>query len=155
MRLRCLGVIWCVAGLLIAGCGGGAVNPSEAATVALIQKLGGKVETDAEKPDHSVLKVYLHNTKVQDADLASLKSLLRLQNLFLGKTGITDAGVEKLGTLTRLQTLSLNGTSVTDAGLKYLAPLSNLRTLNLQETKVTPTGIAELKRVLPTTTIAY
>ena len=138
-----------------AGCSRPQGNPSEAAAMTLIQKLGGKFELDATRPDQPIVKVYLHNTAVRDADLGGLKSLTRLQNLFLGQTKLTDAALEQLRGFNQLQTLSLNGTAVTDAGLPQLGGLTNLKTLNLQETRVTTAGIADLKRKLPGLTIAH
>ena len=129
-------------------------NPDEAASVALIQKLHGKVEFDKPGKDQCVVKVYLHNTAVKDADLAALEKLPKLRNLFLGKTQIGDAGLEHLQKSGELQTLSLNSTRVTDIGLKSLKELAKLKTLNLQETQVTAAGVTELRKALPRATIA-
>lgn len=140
--------------ILAAGCGGPQGNAAEAAAVASVSKLGGKVEFDTQLPDKPVIKVYLHGTGVTDADLALVVKLTHLQNLFLGKTKISDAGLEHLKGASHLKTLSLNGTAVTDVGLKHLADLKELKTLNLQETKVTAAGVDELRRTLPQVTIA-
>ena len=43
-----------------------------------------------------MVKAYLHNTSVKDADLAALRQLSKLRNLFLGKTQIGDEGLEYL-----------------------------------------------------------
>ncbi|WP_157605498.1 hypothetical protein [Schlesneria paludicola] len=129
-------------------------HTDEANTVAMIQKLGGKVEYDGPGPDRRVTKVYLHRTSVQDSDLTALKTLPKLRNLFLGKTKISDEGLAHLSSITELQTLSLNSTQSTDAGLKSLRTLTQLKTLNLQETATTTTGIASLRKALPQTTIA-
>ncbi len=157
MKLRRLqtGIAGCLLLILsLLGCGQPAVNPGEAATVAAIQKLGGKVEFDEKSPDRPVIKVYLHGTAVKDADLAVLKDLKKLQNLFLGKTKISDAGLEHLKTLPQLHTLSLNSTEVSDAGLKQLSAITTLQTLNLQESKVSVGGAEELRRSLPNTRVA-
>ncbi|MDB5391893.1 MAG: hypothetical protein JWM11_7539 [Planctomycetaceae bacterium] len=138
----------------LSGCGAPAGNTAEADAVAAILKLGGKVEYSEINPDRPVLKVYLHSTKVQDADLAALEKLPRLQNLFLGRTKISDAGLGHLQKASHLETLSLNSTAVTDDGIKRLSHLKNLKTLNLQETKVTEAGVKELKQALPGLTIA-
>lgn len=145
-----------IATLLICatGCGAHPGNTFEAATVALIQKLGGKVEFDGPGPNRQVVKVYLHQSAVRDEDLAALKNLSKLRNLFLGKTKITDAGLEHLHSLRELQTLSLNSTSVTDVGLKSLTELTQLKTLNLQETPTTAAGATRLKKLLPRLTVA-
>lgn len=129
-------------------------HPDEAAAIAAIQKLGGKVEFEGDGTERRVFKVYLHSTKVTDDDLAMLKKLPKLRNLFLGKTQISDAGLEHLEKSAELQTLSLNSTHVTDAGLQSLNWLKNLKTLNLQETQVTPAGAAQLRKSLPAAKIA-
>src|SRR5438045_1127419 len=80
--------------LLIAqavGCGGPQGNAAEADSVAAVIKLGGKVEFDDKTPERPVVKVYLHDTAVGDADLACLEKLTKLQNLFLGRTQISDS----------------------------------------------------------------
>lgn len=139
--------------LLLAGCGDNSpsLHPEEAAAVERIRSLGGKVELSG---DHRVIKVYLHETKVMDDDLAQVAKLSKLQNLFLGKTPISDAGLAYLSTLTELKTLSLNSTHVTDAGLKNLSALTKLKTLNLQETQVTAAGMKRLKQSVPDLKIA-
>ena len=136
------------------GCNQPAGHPDESVAVAAIQKLGGTVEFDHPCANRRVIKVYLHNTTVQDADLAALEKLPKLKNVFLGKTQIGDAGLESLQGASELQTLSLNSTRVTDAGLKSLSGLTNLKTLNLQETQVTAAGTAQLLKSLSGVTIA-
>ena len=153
VQLKVLACWFLVLPLLVAGCGP-AVNASEAAAIAKIRKLGGKVEFDETHSDRPVTKVYLHATAVSDADLAELIKLTKLKNLFLGKTKISDAGLEHLKGMTRLETLSLNSTEITDAGLPALSSLTGLKTLNLQETKTTAAGIDVLRRQLPVTSIA-
>lgn len=148
-----------LAGLLILcsiGCGKPVPtgHPDEAAVVAAIEKLGGKVEFDAQPANRRVIKVYLHSTAVKDADLAVLEKLPKLQNLFLGKTQIGDAGLEHLQALSELKTLGLNTTQVTDAGLKSLAKLEQLKTVNLQETKVTASGANQLRKAIPEVKVA-
>lgn len=140
--------------ILCVGCQRATGNPAEAAAIAAIQQLGGKVEVDEKNPDKPAIKVYLHRTRVKDSDLAHLAQLKQLQNLFLGRTQITDAGLVHLRQAIHLKTLSLNATGVTDAGLQHLIELKNLKTLNLQETKVTATGAAKLKAQIPAVTIA-
>ena len=154
MARRIISARWFVLIVLILGCSKPLQNPDEAAAVAFIQKLGGKVEFVGEGKDQRVFKVYLHNTSVQDADLAVLETLPKLTNLFLGKTQIGDAGLLHLLKSGDLQTLSLNSTRVTDEGLKSLVTLTKLKTLNLQETKVTNDGLAELRKAIPEARIA-
>jgi hypothetical protein len=136
------------------GCTRLAVQPDEAAAVAAIQKLGGKVEFDGTGADRRVVKVYLHQTQVSNDDLIALEKLPKLRNLFLGKTKISDQGLAHLEQAVELETLSLNATRVTDEGLKSLSGLKNLKTVNLQETQVTQAGVSQLRKSLPTAKIA-
>lgn len=136
------------------GCGTLHGNADERDAVEFIQRQGGKVEFDGAGEDQRVVKVYLHQTQINDADLAVLQNLSKLRNLFLGKTKIGDAGLEHLQNLPELQTLSLNSTHVTDAGLEPLKTLTNLKTLNLQDTHVTVAGVTRLRKALPGTTVA-
>ena len=136
------------------GCSNPVGNPEEADAIAAIQKLKGKVEFEGEGQDRRVIKVYLHNTAVQDGDLAILSKLPKLRNLFLGKTHVGDPGLDHVGKSLELVTLSLNSTRVTDNGLKSLTKLAKLKTLNLQETQVTKEGVAALKKQLPGLTVA-
>lgn len=138
----------------VIGCQRPPGNPGEAAAIAAIEKLGGRIEVDEARADKPVIKVYLHSTAVKDTDLSHIEQLQHLQSLFLGKTQITDAGLEHVRGATSLKTLSLNGTAITDAGLQQLTALTKLKTLNLQETKASPKGIAELKGKLPGVMIA-
>lgn len=136
------------------GCSGQSANPAEAASVAAIIKLGGKIELDEINPDRPVVKVDLHDTAATDSDLSALGSLKRVHNLYLGRTRVTDAGLKHVQGLAELRTLSLNGTAVTDSGLEFLAGLANLKTLNLQETQVTAAGAGKLRQKLPNLAVA-
>jgi hypothetical protein len=137
----------------IAGCGP-KVNSAEAAAAAMIQRVGGRFEFDQQNAEHRIIKVFLHETKVTDADLESLGGIANLQALYLGRTAITDAGLAHLKGLRNLATLSLNNTAVSDQGLEHLSGLSRLKTLNLHETLVTAAGVAGLQQALPGVKIA-
>ena len=123
--------------LTLASCQGSTVPSDETAIIESIQKLGGQVQFDAAGPRQRVIKVYLHKTAVQDADLVNVAKLPKLKNLFLGQTSISDVGLDHICSILTLETLSLNSTRVTDSGMKSLSGLTNLKTLNLQETQVT------------------
>jgi hypothetical protein len=99
--------------------------------IAEIQKLGGKVTIDKDKPAKPVLEVHLSGTRV------------------------TDAGLEHLRGLTELILLNLMNTQVTDAGLEHIKGLKNLQTLNLTGTKVTDEGVKNLKQSLPKCNIVH
>jgi hypothetical protein len=80
-------------------------NNSQAAAVAAIKKLGGKVTFDKKNPGKPIVRDYLRGHNVTDAGLVHLKGP------------------------TKLQRLNLSGTEVTDAGLVHLKGLRNLRSL--------------------------
>jgi Leucine-rich repeat (LRR) protein len=158
--------------LLLTGLSGRAQadNAEQEQAIARIEKLGGAVELDEQRPGKPVIKVDLRRTKVTDADLEILKAFTQLRSLILlsllgvtdagmkylkgltalehldlGHTEVGDAGLENLKDLTKLKTLTLDGTPVTDAGIKYLKGLTDLRSLNLCLcTTVTDAGVGHL-----------
>jgi hypothetical protein len=71
-------------------------SDAEEKAIAAIEKFGGRVTFDANKPGKPVISVDLSNTKVTDAGLVHLQGLTKLQELYLSKTNVTDAGVKKL-----------------------------------------------------------
>lgn len=143
------------------------------ASIAALQKAGGKVERDDKAPEKPVLvvnlgvtqaddavlgslkgfgkiqKLTLNGTKISDAGLDVVKDLGSLQKLYLVDTKVGDAGIEKLKGLKELRVLSLAGTGVTDAGLEHLKPLEHLEIVFLHGTKVTDDGVKKLKESLP------
>jgi internalin A len=130
-------------------CGIGRVtaDENEDKAVAAIEKLGGKVTRDNDKPDKPVVGVNLQNKKMTDEDLKELATLTKLTNLNLTGTQVTDVGLKEIAQLTKLTDLNLTLTKVTDAGIKELAPLNSLIKLNLWGTKVTDVGLKEIAQV--------
>ncbi len=146
---------------------------AEAKGVAAVERLGGTVTRDEERPGKPVVEVHLGFSQATDADLKELAGLKRLQvlalphtavtdaglkelaalpalrKLYLNDTGVTDAGMKELARLRSLQTLYLGGTAVSDAGLKQLAALKGLQSLKVHSTSVTAEGVKELKAALP------
>lgn len=116
----------------------------EANAVAAIQKTGGRVEIDEQKPGRPVVAVHF-GPKTADADLAELKAFPKLASLELYMTGITDRGLEQVNGLTGLQKLNLSQTKVTDAGLEHLKGLTELAELTLSRTDVTDAGLKHLQ----------
>jgi hypothetical protein len=106
--------------LAVGGCGTGVVE-SERQQKAAIDALGGTVEVQ----DGHIVKVDLHDSKTQDADLANLKGLAKLESV------------------------DLRGTAVTDAGLELLQELPTLQYVDVSLTQVTEPGVAKLKQAIP------
>ncbi len=90
-------------------------------------------------------QLYLCDTKVTDDGLASASELTRLQFLNLRRTGLSDVGLGHLSRLTGLRSLLLGNTKVTDAGLVHLKGLTSLEVLDLDSTNVTDAGLEHLK----------
>ena len=86
----------------------------------------------------------LLDTRVTDAGLRYVATLLALQRLVLERTKITDAGLAELGKLHDLRRLSLSRTGVTDAGLRYLQELPKLKALSLAHTALDGRGLGDL-----------
>jgi hypothetical protein len=87
---------------------------------------------------------------VSDAGLASLQRLTRLESLDLsGNARVTDKGMAVVKSLERLEFLYLAETAITDKGLFELKPLDGLRTLNVAGTKVTSAGAEKFLDEMP------
>jgi uncharacterized caspase-like protein len=152
---------------------------TEAKAAAAVERLGGTVTRDEERPGRPVIEVHLSFSKAADADLKELAALKRLQvlvlsfttitdaglkelaalpglrKLYLNDTGVTDAGMKELTRLHSLQALYLGGTTVTDAGLKDLAALKGLETLKVHGASVTAAGVKALRSALPGLDVDY
>jgi Leucine-rich repeat (LRR) protein len=68
--------------------------------------------------------------------MRQLKTLNKLQKLYLQETKLTDEGLKPLSGLPRLEALDLEKTEVTDEGIKELRELKELQTLDLSQTNV-------------------
>lgn len=127
--------------------------------LALITKLGGKYERNANIPGNPVTTISLPSTKadaaafheikcltstetldlngcpVGDAGLAAIQEMKNLEALYLwGAGNITDEGFEHLGGLTKLKILNIGYTgleTITGSGLVYLRNHTKLRSLGL------------------------
>ena len=131
----------------------------EQAAVEAIEKLGGEVSYEEEKPAEGgtakgerfahVTKVVLSGPHLGDAQLKPalerLSGLSRLQSLDLGGAEITDGSLKHLEGLTRLRSLDLDNTKVTGSGLKYLEGLTQLQELDLWGSKINDSGLIYLK----------
>src|SRR5207302_490346 len=93
---------------------------AQAAAIAQIEKLGGRVQEIAQNDDHLEVSYHLSGASVTDAALAPLDHLKKVVHLDLGQTSVTDAGLLHIRGLTELSELHLEGTKVTDRGLAAL-----------------------------------
>lgn len=121
-----------------------AQSADEAKALALIEKLGRKVQRDEKHPDKPVVALLLSKTPLTDQDLKELTAFRSLTQLDLGWTKVTDEGLKELSAFPNLSMLNLYDTQITDAGMKDLAQLKNLTSLNLIKTQVTDVGLKEL-----------
>ena len=146
---------------------------AEKAAMAEIRKSGGQVMELAQNDSRLDVAFHLADGKIEDAQLAPLKSLPKLAQLnvrgkditdaglanikdskalvrlHLERTKVTDAGLDQLKGLENLEYLNLYGTAFCDGVFKWLPGLNNLTRLYLWETKVTDAGVAGLKTALP------
>src|ERR1044072_1935906 len=113
--------------------------------VALVERLGGKFEVDAEAPGSPIVKIDLHGSAVTDEELEALAGLGGLRHLDLRLTKVGDKGVAHLKRLNGLRFLNLFRTQLGDRGLKQLKELTALETLLIGGTKVTDEGLVHLK----------
>lgn len=109
---------------------------SDRKAVGVIQDSGGAVTRDSEREGKPITGIDLSDTRIEDADLPTLKGLSHVQRLDLSTTAVTDAGLAAVVELQGLQELNLYQTKVTSAGLSSLVGLKQLQTLNLSNTQV-------------------
>ncbi|HEX6278987.1 MAG TPA: amidohydrolase family protein, partial [Pyrinomonadaceae bacterium] len=121
----------------------GAIEEGDKRAVAEVQRLGGKVEFNAEG---EVVKVDLNNAKLQDEDLKHLARFHQLEWLDLRVTPIGDAGVAHLKGLNKLKFLNLARTNLSDKGLAELRGLTGLETLLMAHTKITDPGLSVIEK---------
>ena len=119
------------------------LEAGEKRAAAEIEKLGGKVEFNANR---EVIKVDLNNAKITDADLKHLEKFTELEWLDLRVTPIGDEGAAHLTNLRRLKFLNISRTNLSDKGLASLRGLTELETLFLGTTKVTDEGLRHIER---------
>lgn len=89
---------------------------------------------------HTLRRLNLSNTVVNDAALAELPDQSQLQDLSLMDTGITDAGCSQISRYQWLTDLRLDLTDIGDDGVRCLANCRQLRNLDLFGTKITDTS---------------
>lgn len=119
----------------------GVLKDEEKRAAAAIEKLGGKVEFNA---DGEVIKVDLNNAKITDDDLKHLERFSELEWLDLRVTPIGDEGVSHIRNLRKLKFLNVARTTFSDKGLEYISGLVELETLLIGTTKVTDEGMKSL-----------
>lgn len=138
--------------------------------VRVIEKLGGSVGRDDERPENPVVSVELGDSAVKDDDLKALApltdvvslslatthitgsglkhlALKKLEALYLQESDVTDEGLKEVSRFTNLKVLFLGGTKIGDSGLKHLANLKKLEELTLIGTKVTDKGMEHLAKI--------
>lgn len=146
-------------------------NAAMSQAVADIEKLGGKVTADPNRPDKPITKIALAKLKLTDKQLEALAAFKGLEELDLGDNRqITDDGLVQLKDMDQLTKLRLANLSITgeglvhisglgqlehinlalcnllrDEGLSHLSGLTNLKHLDLASTGVTDDGVLSLK----------
>lgn len=90
-------------------------------------------------------RLWLMCTNLGDKTAENLDGLHDLKQLYLSDTKVTDAGVSHVRGLVNLQVIWLGNLDVTDASLVHLEGLTQLERLNLTGTKVTDAGLVHLE----------
>jgi len=125
-----------------------AVEDAPAATkeaaITRVERLGGEVRIDGEKPDQPVWAVDFGGKSIDNRDLQVLVGFPALEVLNLADTPIDDDGLRLIPVFKELKELNLSGTKITDAGLTHLLRLKNLKTLDLNHTAITDDGLQQL-----------
>ena len=119
-------------------------NQEQAAAIAEIQRLGGKVTFDEEAPGKPVSGVDFSDTHIDDGAVKVVEGLTELKSLTLAHTQVTDAGLKHIEGLTKLRSLLLHDTRVTDAGMEHIKALVHLQYLILDDTQVTDASLKQI-----------
>ena len=121
----------------------GSLEAEEKRAAVEIEKLGGKVEFNANR---EVVKVDLNNAKITNDHLKLLEKFTELEWLDLRVTPISDEGIAHIGGLRKLKFLNVFRTNMSDAGLASLRGLTELETLLMGGTKVTDEGLKNIEK---------
>ena len=87
-------------------------------------------------------QLQLHDPRITDAGLVSLKDMTRLKYLALSGTQVSGAGLKSLRAMTGLKTLNLGRTRVDD--LSPIGHLTLLTNLDLSQTPIDDKGLAPI-----------
>src|SRR5262245_29596878 len=91
-----LGLCWQMLSGAPASAQEGADGP-KGTVAAAIRKAGGRVDFDQKSKERPIVKIFIINNKIEDADLEQFKSLPKLRVLEIQQNkGITDKGLEHL-----------------------------------------------------------
>jgi hypothetical protein len=100
--------------------------------------------------------LFVNSCPIQDADLATLKSLPTLRDLTLieeGKTGnpkrFTEAAFREVGQLKQLEKLWLANLEISDPVAEHLKNLTGLKKLQLSRCQISDDAIRGLRQALP------
>ena len=118
---------------------------SESAAIATVERLGGTLRRDENRPGNPVVGVFLRETQAVDGDLEPLQAFRELQTLDVGQTRITGTGFRHLRTLAKLEHLAAFGAPINDEALAHITTLESLKLLNLGGTRVTDEGLPPLR----------
>ncbi|KAJ0263400.1 Leucine-rich repeat [Hirschfeldia incana] len=83
-------------------------------------------------------------SKVTDAGMKHLQSVVNLEKLWISQTGVKEAGISLLASLKKLSLLDLGGLPVTDHNLSSLQILTNLEYLDIWGSNVTNQGAVSI-----------
>ena len=89
--------------------------------------------------------LYIGAMPITDEQLVHLEGLVALRDLQLHQTKITDAGLKHLKVLKNLNGLWLGTTAVGHKGMEHLGEMTNLGRLILDHTNITDAGLEHLK----------
>ena len=97
-------------------------------------------------PDVEVIQL-MHTRAITDAGLSHLRSLKKLQALYLHDCHVTGTGCAQLAALPNLKVLDLSRNPLTPAGLKELRGMTQVVHLTLEDTPVADDDLAALQQL--------
>jgi hypothetical protein len=93
----------------------------------------------------SLRRLYIHDVRLDNDELAWLSDLTGLEALSLQRTGISGRILKNIKAVDTLKVLNLSGNGINDADMDFIAPMKGLEVLALADTKITGAGIAKLQ----------
>ena len=129
---------------------------SQAEAAEQLREVGAAIETRAGAPAwmcwlfggdrfQNVVMVHLEHQKFKAQDLAPLRHLPHLEQLYLAASSVDDVGLAHVRGLRKIKRMSLWKTNVTDDGMANLAGLTSVEVLDIHYTKLSDECLVHLE----------
>jgi hypothetical protein len=128
---------------------GRAVLDREMVAVRALEKLGARIERDAERPGRPVIMVILRGERGKYCDLSVLTALPQLERLWLSHTVLTESDLKALSRLQNLRRLGLPEETATKTGVALRKARPQLEVFQSTREEERKTGVVIPPAVIP------